>query len=179
MNISFAFKNFEPSEHLKKYARRRVEKLERFFGKSSGLEVSLVLVVDKFRHRCEVTITGEGLHSNASEQSNDMYAAIDLVADKVESQIKRQVSRVKEHRRKTGKADIDVFTWNPDAQAGEDAPLYGTDRFARKPMHVDEAIMQLDSIGSEFFVFFNAENNRVNVVYRRRAGGYALIDPVL
>ncbi|MDR1660247.1 MAG: ribosome-associated translation inhibitor RaiA [Desulfovibrio sp.] len=179
MNISFAFKNFEPSEHLKKYARRRMEKVERFFGKSSGLEMSVVLIVDKFRHRCEVTVTGEGLHINASEQSNDMYAAIDLVSDKVESQIKRQVSRVKEQRRKTARADIDVFTWNPDAQAEEGASVQGTDRFASKPMHVDEAIMQLDAIGSEFFVFFNAESSRVNVVYRRRAGGYALIDPVL
>ena len=97
MNISFAFKNFEASEHLKKYARRRMEKLGRFFGKASGLEVAVVLTVDKFRHRCEVTVTGEGLHINATEQTSDMYAAIDLVTDKVESQIKRQVARVKAH----------------------------------------------------------------------------------
>ncbi|MDR1777128.1 MAG: ribosome-associated translation inhibitor RaiA [Desulfovibrio sp.] len=179
MNIAFAFKNFEPSEHLKKYTRRRIEKLERFFGKSSGLEVGVVLAVDKFRHRCEVTVTGEGLHINASEQSSDMYAAIDLVSDKVESQIKRQVSRVKEHRRKTAKADIDVFTWNLDVETDDVTPPVGAKRFAHKPMHIDEAIMQLDAVGSEFFVFFNAESSRVNVVYRRRAGGYALIDPVL
>ena len=83
MNIAFSFKNFEPSEHLKKYARRRMEKMGRFFGKSSGLEINVVMTMDKIRHRCEVTVTGEGLHLNASEQTNDMYAAIDLVRDKL------------------------------------------------------------------------------------------------
>lgn len=179
MNISFAFKNFEASDHLKKYARRRIEKLGRFFGKSAGFEVSVVLTVDKFRHRCEVTVRGEGLHINASEQTTDMYSAIDLVTDKIEAQIKRQVSRFKKQRRKTAKSDVDVFTYNFDAQAEDTTEVSGTNRFVQKPMHIDEAIMQLDVIGSEFLVFFNDENSRINVVYRRRAGGYALIDPVL
>ena len=168
MNISFAFKNFEASDHLKKYARRRMEKLGRFFGKSAGLEVTVVLTVDKFRHRCEVTVVGEGLHINATEQTTDMYAAIDLVTDKVEAQ-----------RRKARSADVDVFTYNIEAEAEASQPVEGTDRLAAKPLHLDEALMQLDSIGSEFLVFFNAENGRINVVYRTRTSGYALIDPVL
>ena len=177
MNISFAFKNFEASDHLKKYARRRMEKLGRFYGKSAGLEVDVVLTVDKFRHRCEVTVSGEGLHINAGEQTSDMYAAIDLVTDKIEAQIKRQVSRVKEQRRKARNAEVDIFTYHLEAE--EESPVVGTERFAPKPLLLDEAIMQLENIGSEFLVFLNAESNRVNVVYRRRAGGYALIDPVL
>ena len=138
----------------------------------ASLEVSVVLTVDKFRHRCEVTVSGEGLHINATEQTSDMYAAIDLVTDKVEAQIKRQVSRVKEQRRKARNADVDVFTYNLEAQPEESQTVVGTDRFAPKPLH-------LDAIGSEFLVFLNAESNRVNVVYRRRTTGYALIDPVL
>ena len=179
MNISFAFKNFEASDHLKKYARRRMEKLGRFHGKAAGLEANIVLTVDKFRHRCEVTVSGEGLHVNASEQTSDMYAAIDLATDKVESQIKRQISRVKEQRRKARNAEVDVFTYHLDAQQENAPDVIGTDRFAPKPLHLDEALMQLESIGGDFLVFLNAENNRVNVVYRRRALGYALIDPVL
>lgn len=185
MNITFAFKNFEASDHLKKYARRRMEKLGRFFGKASGLEVNVILAVDKFRHRCEVNVSGEGLHINATEQAQDMYAAIDLVTDKIESQIKRKVSRVKEHRHKARNAEIDVFTYNLDlgdadaSDVADDAAVVGTERFAPKPLHLDEALMQLDSIGSEFLVFLNAENGRVNVVYRRRTSGFALIDPIL
>lgn len=181
MNISFAFKNFEASDHLKKYARRRMEKLGRFFGKTAGLDVAVVLTVDKFRHRCEVTVSGEGLHINATEQTSDMYAAIDLVTDKVEAQIKRQVSRVKSQRRRARNTEVDIFTYNLDAEEPANAlrPEEGTDRLATKPLHLDEALMQLDAIGKEFLVFLNAENNRVNVVYHTRAGGYALIDPVL
>lgn len=179
MNISFAFKNFDASDHLKKYARRRMEKLGRFFGKSAGLECDVVMTVDKFRHRCEVNVTGEGLHINATETAQDMYAAIDLVVDKVESQIKRKVSRVKEQRRKARDADIDIFSFNVDVEPEESQSIVGTDRFAPKPLHLDEALMQLESIGSDFLVFLNAENNRVNVIYRRKVSGYAIIDPIL
>lgn len=179
MNISFAFKNFDPSDHLKKYARRRMEKLGRFFGKSAGLECDVVMTVDKFRHRCEVNVQGEGMQINATETAQDMYAAIDLVTDKLESQIKRKVSRVKEQRRKARNAEVDVFTFNVEAEQEEEQQVIGTDRFAPKPLHLDEAMMQLESIGSDFLVFLNAENNRVNVVYKRRVSGYALIDPIL
>ncbi len=180
MNISFAFKNFDPSEHLKKYGRRRIEKLGRFFGKSAGLDINVVMTVDKFRNLCEVNVSGEGLRINASEDSNDdMYAAIDLVTDKVESQIKRKVSRVKEQRRKERNADINVFTYNVEAEDENDQQIVGTERFAPKPLHIDEALMQLNSIGSDFLVFLNAENDRVNVIYKRRVSGYALIDPIL
>ena len=179
MNIAFSFKNFEPSEHLKKYARRRMEKMGRFFGKASGLEINVVMTADKIRHRCEVSVTGEGLHLNASEQTNDMYAAIDLVRDKLESQIKRQVSRVREQRRRASNADLDVFTYTLEGEAEEEPGISGSDRFASKPLHLDEALMQLETAGGEFFVFINAETARVNVVYRKSAGGFALIDPVL
>lgn len=178
MNIAFNFKNFEPSDHLKKYARRRMEKLGRFFGKAAGLDVVVHLSVDKFRHRCDVNITGEGLHINAAEQAQDMYAAIDLITDKVESQIKRKVSRVKEHRRKATNADVDILTFNLDAEPSEEHEITGSNKFAAKPLHLDEAIMELNSIGGEFLVFLNAENSRVNVIYRK-ANGFALIDPVL
>lgn len=179
MNVTFAFKNFEPSDHLKKYARRRMEKLGRFFGKAANLDIAVILSVDKFRHRCEVNVTGEGLHINAIEQSQDMYAAIDLVVDKVESQIKRKVSRVKEQRRKARNADVDIISLNLDSTPDEEPDVIGTDRCAPKPLHLDEAIMQLENIGGEFLVFLNAENNRVNVVYRRKTSGYAVIDPIM
>lgn len=182
MNISCTFKNFDASDHLKKYARRKMEKLGRFFGKSSSPEVNLVLSVDKFRHRCEITINGEGLHLNASEQSSDMYASIDLGFDKIESQIKRHVEKVKEHRRKARNTDVDIFTYHVDSMDDGDEglpQLHGTDRFALKPLHIEEALMELDSAGGEFLVFINAENNRINVIYRRKASGYAIIDPVL
>ena len=178
MHIAFTFKNFEPSDHLKKYARRRFEKLGRFFGKASGLDVQVSLGVDKFRHKCDVQVGGEGLQLAAAEQSEDMYASIDLVLDKLEAQIKKYVSRVKEHRRQSKNTVIDVFTYQIQEEGGE-RTITGTSKFEPKPMHVDEAVMQLDSSGNEFLVFLNAESERINVIYRRRNGGYGLIDPIV
>lgn len=180
MNLDFAFKNIEVSDHLRKYARRRFEKLGRFFGKGADLDCDVVMSIDKFRHRCEVNLNGEGLHINALESAQDMYAAIDLVTDKLESQIKRKISRVKEHRRRARDKEVDVFTFNLDAEPDDiQQDIAGTDRFAPKPLHLDEALIQLETIGSEFLVFLNAESSRVNVVYKRKDSGYALIDPVL
>lgn len=179
MNVTFAFKNFEASDHLKKYARKRMEKLGRFFGKSSDLECDVILTVDKYRNRCEVNVSGEGLHINATEVAQDMYAAIDLVIDKIESQIKRKISRVKEQRRKARNSDVNVITFNLDSEVEEEQAVSGSNRFASKPLHLEEALMQLDSIGSEFLVFLNAENNRVNVICKSKAAGYELIDPIL
>ena len=178
MHIAFTFKNFEPSEHLKKYARRRFEKLGRFFGKASGLDVQVGLSVDKFRHKCDVQVGGEGLQLAAAEQTEDMYASIDLVLDKLEAQVKKHVSRVKEHRRQSKNAVIDVFTYQLQEEDGE-RTITGTSKFEPKPMHVDEAVMQLDASGNEFLVFLNAESERINVIYRRRDGGYGLIDPIV
>ncbi len=177
MNIAFTFKNFEPSDHLKKYARRRFEKLGRFFGKSSGLEVQVNLSVDKFRHKCDVRVGGEGLTLTATEQTEEMYSSIDLVLDKLEAQIKKQVSRQKKHQRQARNAKVEVYTYN---FAGEiDEGNIGTRRFEPKPMALDEAILQLESVGSEFLVFLSAENQRINVVYRRSSGEYGLIDPIV
>ena len=98
MHIEFTFKNFEPSEHLKKYARRRFEKTGRFLGKSPALDLQVVLAVDKHRHRAEIKLTGEGLNITASEQSDDMYATIDLVTDKIESQVRKAAAKARRHR---------------------------------------------------------------------------------
>ena len=127
----------------------------------------------------EVTVRARGSVIRVAEHGADMYAAIDLVVDKVEAQIKKHVSRVKEQRRQARNASVDVFTYNLEADPDEEPAVVGTERFAPKPLHLDEALMQLESIGSEFLVFINAETDRVNVVYRRRIGGYAVIDPVL
>ncbi|MEG6506847.1 ribosome hibernation-promoting factor, HPF/YfiA family [Nitratidesulfovibrio sp. 1201_IL3209] len=181
MNIAFTFKNFEPSDHLKKYARRRLEKLGRFVGKSA-LDMQVNLSVDKFRHKAEVQMAGDGFTLSAMEQSEDMYATLDLVLEKLESQLRKQVEKLKDRRRsvqseRVGKG-IDVFTFSTMGE-GEDRTIVGTDHFAPKPMHVDEAAMQLDQGDNEFLVFLNAEVERVNIIYRRRNGDFGLIDPVV
>lgn len=171
MNIAFAFKNFEPSDHLKKYAQRRFEKLGRFMPKSENVEVSVNLSVDKFRHKADVQFVGDNLNLTAVEQSEDMYATVDMILDKLETQIKKHVEKMKEKRR-----GVSLPMEAPAAEGGE-RTIIGEDKFVPKPMFLDEAAMQLEQLHDEnFLVYLDAETNRINVLYRRKDGNFGLID---
>jgi len=178
MNISFAFKNFEPSDHLKEYASSRFEKMAKFIGDTVETDLQINLSVEKFRHQAEVVLFADNLHISAYEESEDMYSTIDLVLDKLESQLKRMRERHKERRRagtpRAARMDVISFT----GETGGRAPtIKGTDNFEPKPMSIDEAAMQLESLKYEFLVFRNAETSRVNVIYRTKNGDFGLIDP--
>ena len=182
MHITFQFKNFEPSEHLRKYARRRMEKLGRFFGKNAAVDVDVVMSVDKFRQKVEVQFSGEGINLAAEEQSSDMYASIDLVEDKVGSQIKKFISRNRDQWRKARATPaIDVFTYTESEPEPAEATITdrGEEHYSPKPMSPAEAAMQLDARDYEFLVFRNSENERINVIYRRKSNDYGLIDPAI
>lgn len=177
MHIEFTFKNFEPSEHLKKYSRRRLEKTGRFLGKKPSLDLQVVMTVDKHRHRMEAILSGEGLNITASEQSEDMYTTIDLVTDKLESQIRKASSKGHTYRRKARDAEIDVYTYEVAEEDGVKV-VSGSENYSPKPLHLDEAMMQLEKSDSELLVFFHAELERINVLYRKRNGDFGLIDPL-
>lgn len=179
MNVQFNFKNFDPSEHIQNYAQRRFEKLGRFFGKHHDIDIFVNMSVDKLQHRVDVRLTGNAVSITADEQSHDMYSSIDLVFDKLEAQVKKMLSRAKESRRKArNNAHIDVFSYEvipPEAQQ----TITGRDHFSPKPMSPEEAAMQLASSERKFIVFLNAENDRINVLYRRKTDDFGLIDPVI
>jgi len=114
----------------------------------------------------------------ARETSTDMYASIDLVADKLE----RQVKRYRERRTRKGAQHIAVHHAAAPADAArlpdeESAVIVKSKQFNMKPMAAEEAMLQLELIGHDFFVFVNAESEDVNVIYKRRDGNYGLIEP--
>ena len=175
MNIAFTFKNFEPSEHLRCYAERRFAKLGRFVHKAENVEMTAVLAVDKFRHKADVQLSGDGVSIAAMEQSSDMYATVDMVLDKLEVQLKKHAERMKEKRR-ASKAVFD----SGEGFDGKDvaAPLVIVEENVEpKPMFAEEAALQLEQRDEVVLVFLNAETERVNVMYRNRQGGFGLIDP--
>lgn len=177
MHIEFTFKNFEPSEHLKKYARRRLEKVGRFLGKSPALDLLVVMSVDKHRQKVEVKLTGEGLNLTASEQSEDMYASIDMITNKIESQVRKTAGKAHTSHRKSRDANVDVYTYDVIEEDGIKV-VNGSENYSRKPLHLDEALLQLQQGDSELLVFFNAELERINVLYRKLNGDFGLIDPL-
>lgn len=179
MNIAYTFKNFEPSEHLKKYAGRRFNKLARFIPKSDNVEVQVNMAVDKFRHKIEVQFVGDNINVTATEDSQDMYASVDMVLEKLESQLKRHFEKIKEKHRggkAGGKNGSDEYV-EYSGQGGPRRQIVERDHFESKPMHIDEAAMQLEQRDDLFIVFHNAETEQVNVLYKRENGNLGLIVP--
>lgn len=178
MRITFNFKNFDPSDHLRKYAKDRFGKLAKFMAGTPDAELQVNLEVEKFRHIADIVLTGKNVHISAREDSEDMYSTVDLVWDKLEAQMRK--TRDKDKSRRKGGSDsprMDAGSFDDDSETKRKPVIQKTDDFSPKPMIVEEAAMQLESSDNEFLVFLNAESERINVIYRRKTGDFGLIDP--
>jgi len=134
--------------------------------------------VEKFRHIADVVLTGKNVHISAREDSEDMYSTVDMVWDKLEAQMRKIRDKSKSKRKAGGETvRMDVISIEEDTSGRRTPSIQETDHYEPKPMIVEEAAMQLDKTGNEFLVFLNAENERVNVIYRRKTGDFGLIDP--
>ncbi|WP_319760726.1 ribosome hibernation-promoting factor, HPF/YfiA family [Maridesulfovibrio sp.] len=176
MNVAFTFKNFDASEHLKEYANSRFSKLVKYVSNPDNTDMQVKLSVDKFRHVAEVVLTSDHLHVSAYEVSEDMYSTVDMVLDKLESQLRRANEKTRSHRRKdSAPARMDILSYG-EAEYREPV-IVESDSFVPKPMTIDEAAEQLQTLDHEFLVFRNADNEAINVIYRRNNGDFGLIDP--
>ncbi|QJB57655.1 ribosome-associated translation inhibitor RaiA [Pseudodesulfovibrio sp. zrk46] len=177
MNISFTFKNFEPSDHLKDYAQKRFEKVGKFVSDTEA-DLQVNLLVDKFRHKADVILNADSIHISAYEDSEDMYSTIDMVLDKVEAQLRRMREKIKNRSRQGRGSKVQMNFLSYDDVTGDEGPsIVGTDSYEAKPMSIDEAAEQLNTLDNEFLVFLNAETEGVNVIYKRKNGDFGLIDP--
>ena len=179
MRLQVKGKNVEVTPALKGYAQEKLGKLERHLNDSARLELELAVEKNPSiaeNQVAEATIWTKGPILRATERSSDMKASIDQLVDKLE----RQASRYKDKRRRSAsRSNHDQPNPRP-AEPEEDRPvIVKVKQFPVKPMDPEEAVLQLELIGHDFFVFQNAETNEVNVVYRRRDGNYGLIEPQL
>ena len=172
MNTSVRFKNLKSSDALRSYVSEKLNRMDKYF--SGPAEASVVLSIEKFRHSAEINITGDRLAINGKEETEEMYAAIDMVLDKLEVQIKKSKQKSRDFR---SKDKSDVLTSDSEAEEEPDAPRIRVQHIEYKPMDVDEAVMQMDLIKNNFLVFTNARTAAVNVLYRQKDGNYGLIQP--
>jgi putative sigma-54 modulation protein len=176
MQLSVAFRNLDPSDHLKNYAETRLTRLKKYM--EEPIEVHVVLSVQKFRHTADVTIAANGIKIKAQEETGDLYSAIDLVMDKIEKQIKRQRERLKEHKTEVRPRSEEEAALPGEEEAAVEAPqVIRQERFFAKPMDVEEAAMQLRLSSNEFLVFTNAKTRVINVLYKQKDGNFGLIEP--
>lgn len=174
MRVTVKGKNIAVTPALRQYVEKKLSKLERYFENID--EAIATLSVEKERHIVEVTVPlNGGMLLRGEEETNDMYASVDLVMEKLERQIEKYKTKIA-RKMKDGKL-LDLAAGQEKA-AEEEPRLVRTKRFAMKPMPVEEAILQMNLLGHDFFVFSNAETEEVNVVYRRRDGNYGLIEPI-
>lgn len=193
MNYIVRGNNIVVTDALREYVEKRLAKLERYFegNETTEAHVSLTVQGNKDEHKVEVTIPFPGLLLRAEDHGDDMYASIDLVVEKLERQIRKYKTRIHRKARQEGslrsqyieealaaystvatalEEDWELDT-NPDFQ------IVRTKRFQFKPMVTDEALLQMDMLGHNFFVFENADTDEINVIYRRKDGRYGLITP--
>lgn len=169
-------KNIEITPALKDYVEKKVGKVTKHFDAVG--EIAVLLTVSKGDHSVEVTLPIHGILLRGEETTNDMYASIDLVVEKLDRQIRKQKTKLERKFRNGGfKYAEPVSQAKPVEDDEEDYPIVKTKRFAVKPMDVQEAIMQMNLINHDFFVFRDADTEEVSVVYRRKDGHYGLIEP--
>jgi len=174
MKFIVAGKNIDVTEALKEKAIKKVGKLEKFF--DADTEAHITMSVQKNRQIVEVTIPFKGGILRAQEENDDMYASIDKVVDSLEGQIRRYKTKISKRYHESGLKFENINIDDQEDEA-EEFKVVRTKKFPIKPMTVEEAILQMNMLGHEFFMFSNADTMEANVVYRRKDGNYGLIEP--
>ena len=178
MKFTFAEKKMDTSEELRAYATKKISKLDRFF--KNEAEAFVTFSLERGRFRAEITIHNNGTYYRASELTSDMYASVDSGVASIERQIRRNKTRL-EKRLREGALEKEAASAVSFVPAAEEEPadefrIVRSKRFSIKPMSAEEAILQMNLLGHEFFVFRNMDaDDAIAVVYKRRQGGYGLI----
>lgn len=182
MRYNVRGENIEITPALREYAEKKIGKLERYFEESvdANVNVNLKYYNDQ-ESKIEVTIPMTDLVLRAEENHQDMYAAIDLVVNKLERQIRKHKTKVNRKLREQGAPKFVFSNYQPEElpqdELDEEEEVVRTKRFNLKPMDSEEAILQMDMLGHSFFVYTDAKTNKTNVVYKRKDGKYGLIEP--
>jgi len=175
MNCIIVGKNMDVSQNLKERAKKKVNKLDKFF--NADTEANVVMSIQKGRHILELTIRHNGILFRAEEKSDDMYASIDHAVEIVERQIRKNKTRLLRNIRESAFKAIDVMDETAYVEEEQDYNIVRSKKFPVKPMTIEEAILQMNLLSHEFFVFVNSDTKLVNVVYRRKDADYGLIEP--
>lgn len=176
VKFSIRGENLEVTDALRTYVEEKVAKIEKYFNEDQELnaKVNLKVYRDK-RAKVEVTIPVGTMTLRAEDISQEMYGSIDLVVDKIERQIRRNKTKIeRKHRQKI--ATGQVFTDDLEEQLEEEVKVVRTKQLDLKPMDMEEAVLQLDLLGHDFFIYTDANDGTTNVLYRREDGDLGLLE---
>ena len=174
MRITITGRNIELTDGLKEAVEDRLSKLEKYF--TPETEAHVTLSVEKERQKIEVTIPVKGSVIRAEQVSNDMYVSIEVVEETIERQLKKYRNKIVTKQQSAEKFFAQEYL-EKDAEDDDEIRIIRTKRFGIKPMYPEDACVQMELLGHDFFVFLNAETEEVNVVYKRKGNTYGLIEP--
>ena len=173
MNIKVVGKNIEVTEGLKAAVEKKLAKLDKYF--IDDVNATATLSVEKNMQKIEVLIPFNNAILRAEVKHNDLYSAIDLVIDKLEGQVRKQKTKLYRRNYDNSLKFNNIEDYD-DFDKDDEPKIVKTKRFAVKPMNEEEAVLQMELLGHDFFVFMNCDTDEVNVVYKRKDGNYGLIE---
>ena len=173
MKVIITGKNIDVTEGLRSAVEDKLSKLEKYFTEDTKCYVTLS--VEKERQKMEVTIPMPGHIIRAEQQSDDMCVTVDLVEDVIEAQLKRYRKKLVTKQQNAASLRKDFV--EEDSAEDEEIRIIRSKKFGMKPMFPEDACVQMELLGHNFFVFSNAQTGEVNVVYKRKDRSYGLIEP--
>ena len=177
MDISVTFRHMKPTESIRIYAEGKISKIKKYL--DAPIEAHVVLSVEKFRHIADVTLSVNGILIKGIEETDDMYSAIDQVMDKLEAQVKKSRSKIRNRRSESRKGG-NTFKKEESSEEGSlipDTLSIEVERLTAKPIDPEEAALQLLASQQDFLVFRNSRSEEINVIYKRKDGNLSLVMP--
>jgi putative sigma-54 modulation protein len=179
MKCSVTFRHMKPSEPIREFAEEKVDKLSKLI--DNGGEAHVTLSVEKHLHCAHVELMTHGsLRLRGEEKSEDMYASIETAVEKIIKQVKRYRSKIRDHKRDGASQGKElphkIYAGSQEEEVSKGPQIVRTETIIAREMNVDDAVMQMDLLNTEFLVFTNSISHHVNVVYRLPDGHYGLIE---
>ncbi len=173
MRFTISGKNIDVTEGLRTAIYEKIGKLEKYF--TPETEIIVTLSVEKDRQKIEVTIPVKGNIIRSEQVSSDMYVSIDLVEEVIERQLKKYKNKIIDQQQNANNFQQEFV--EKDYEEDDEIKIIRTKHFGIKPMYPEDACVQMELLGHNFYVFRNAETEEVNVVYKRKGNTYGLIEP--
>ncbi|MZQ75893.1 MAG: ribosome-associated translation inhibitor RaiA [Peptoclostridium sp.] len=176
MKVTVSGKNIQITDALQSSVETKLSKLEKYFNKE--IEATATLSTQKNLQKIEVTIPVDGSILRGEEVQENLYVAIDLVVDKLARQLRKYKEKLQTKEHKTIRFEnIEPYVVEEGEEAKAESKIVRRKRIGLKPMMEEEAVLQMELSGQDFYVFINAETDETNVVYKRKAGNYGIIEP--
>lgn len=175
MRITITGRNIELTPGLKEAVEEKLGRLEKYF--KPDTDVNVTLGVEKDRQKIEVTIPTKGHTIRTEQVSSDMYVSIDLAEEAIERQLLKYRTKIVSKKLNAAANFKAEYLEEPVEEEDEEIKIVRSKRYDLKPMYPEDACIQMELLGHDFFVFVNAETDEVNVVYKRKANTYGIIEP--